>query len=239
MQPSDLAEQLRTRLISAGVLDPSDLWNITDEQVIHSYNSCSDCGSLYCSPLELSQIIEKSNSASEFIEGIEDGVEQHKEAELGRLRKRFASKLPAYIVTPVFYISEEAIEALPDDLDDEAYDDVPEERFTITVIRTCDDEVVEQVDYIRNIEEDFYKKFREALETVAESLPEDETVTLIEPINGVPLTACACEECDGFATEFVSTTNYLHQLAEEAEKEKQQRKRKKVNKNERRRHKKH
>lgn len=227
MNPSDLSQQLRTRLINSGTLDSADLWNITDEQVIESYNTCSDCDSKFCSPMELSEIVESATSAQDFLDGIDEAIEVHKAAELMRLRKRFAKKLPAYIITPALYISEEILDSLPDDPDDPTYDEtVASERFTITVIRTSDDETVEQIEYFRNVEEDFAEKFEEFFTQVVEAIPKEEEITLVEPVHTV-LEACSCGECDGFLTEYVSTSDYLAQLLEKEEKEKR-RKRKKV-----------
>jgi len=69
MTTSELAAQLRKRLIDKKLVDPALLHSISDDQVIDSYITCSCCGEKQVNDsAELACIIERSDSAEKFFE---------------------------------------------------------------------------------------------------------------------------------------------------------------------------
>ncbi len=212
MEKLELAQQLRARLLEKELVSADTVFYVSDDEVINSYNKCPDCGELSCSDLELSGIIERCGSAEEFIDEINRIAERQHNTELKQLKKRFRSKLPKYIVAPAFYFS--SIDELPKHEDDT----VEPERFTITVIRTSDDEPVKEIQYLRSVEESIKEKFLECFGQTLDEFPGPDTICM-EPLTCV-LTPCARSECDGFATRYVSTSDYLRTLADEEDKRK-------------------
>lgn len=69
MTTSELAAQLRKRLIDKNLVDPSLLHSISDDEVIDSYITCSCCGEKQVNDCaELAWLIDRSNSAETFLE---------------------------------------------------------------------------------------------------------------------------------------------------------------------------
>jgi len=69
MTTSELAAQLRKRLIDKKLVDPSLLHSISDDEVIESYITCSCCGEKQVNDSAvLARIIERSDSAETFFE---------------------------------------------------------------------------------------------------------------------------------------------------------------------------
>jgi hypothetical protein len=68
MTTSELAAQLRKRLIDRKLVDPSLLHSISDDQVIDSYITCSCCSEKQVNDsAALARIIERSDSAVTFL----------------------------------------------------------------------------------------------------------------------------------------------------------------------------
>lgn len=63
-----LAEQLRIRLAKeATKLSLPKLKSISDDLIIESYNRCSCCGDKFLTDLQLTEAIERSDSAEDFL----------------------------------------------------------------------------------------------------------------------------------------------------------------------------
>ncbi len=206
MIKSDLAQQLRARLLDRELVSAENLDAVSDEEVIESYNLCSGCGINFYSDVELDAIIISAESVEEFLDKIDAAIEEHEEddpEEIERLREKFGAQLPQYIITPRIYFTEETKDGADPD------------RFTIIVVRTSDDERVKEVDYIRSVEDSFSEKFEEALSQILDEFEEVDCVSVEASL----LIPCACDSCDGFVSEYVCTNNYLYQLAGEEEDE--------------------
>lgn len=67
MEISKLAKELKQRLISMRLVPEYNIGLISDYDIIESYITCSRCGRMSISKEQLLKVVEKVNSAEEFL----------------------------------------------------------------------------------------------------------------------------------------------------------------------------
>jgi hypothetical protein len=70
MKKADLANDLRSRQLANGYVSAKLLANITDDQLIDSYITCSGCGKRAISPSDLPSTITAATSTDDFLDAV-------------------------------------------------------------------------------------------------------------------------------------------------------------------------